>query len=314
MLVLLRGDVRCAKRIAKYQAEKSGIEDKDEIKELVAKRERRAKKDSKAFKIQLAAVVDGGFALVHSTYALEVDGVSGFFAWELWNLAKGSIKLFSTIVDADEAVMSDFGLPLANLAVWRNHTRRVRNIFEPAWTYLLEQEKKHSENLKIFENLNALCPWNAKKLTVDVLKFFVSKKIIEQSLVDLIIRNNEISLFEHYGLNWPGALQPSPTEYFLRLSPKTFLPEARVWRFWYGHHLVLPHLSVLVRIVAPLVSHSAAAERAGSLFTHDKNSQTDSASVQLAVIRQRAHYDEVVRPNQNMPLEGVEVLPSLHRV
>ena len=134
----------------------------------------------------------------------------------------------------------------------------------------------------------------------------MSKSFLTEAQKDLII-NDELDLFHHHGVRYPGASKPTPTEYLLRKSPVRFLPEARVWRFWSQHQRILPLLSVLVRVLAAAQSHSAAAERTGRLFTHDKTAQMDLMSIETTVIRQRAHYEKVVDPMQNMPLDDLHI-------
>jgi hypothetical protein len=175
---------------------------------------------------------------------------------------------------------------------------------------MTRQGQKHESTLKFLEMVNRLCPWNASSLDRESLEYFCDKSFLTQSEVETIIID-ELDLFVHHAGIWAGALQPTPAEYFLRLSPKQFLPEARVWRFWYRLQRILPLLSKLVKILAAAQAHSAAAERTGSLFTHDHTSNTDATSVQTAVIRQRAHYSKVVNPMQNMPLNDLAVLDPM---
>jgi hypothetical protein len=305
MLVMLRGDLAAAKIVAEYKAAKAEVEDKNEIADLVKKEREAAPGLCNAFKVQLAATVDGAYALIFSTYAGEGDGVTVFFEWELWNLAHDSINLFAT--QPENALTSNLGLPLTNITIWRNNLPEVRAIFEPARAYLAAQQTKHAATLEFLKVVNGLCPWNATRLTRDSLDFFVSKKLLTEAEANTI-ENDELKIYVHHSSVFLGAAQPTPSEYFLRQSPRTLLPEARVWRFWYRIQRILPLLSTLVKTVAAAQAHSAAAERTGSLFTHDLNSQTDATSVQTAVIRQRAHYATVVDPMQNMPLSDLDIL------
>ena len=151
----------------------------------------------------------------------------------------------------------------------------------------------------------------------------VDIQIISAAEADRIL-THELPQYHHHGPLWAGALQPSFPEYFLletsvtvqlpegrRNELKVFMPEGRIWRFWYVFQLRLPLLNLCVRKIAPAQIHSAAAERAGSLFTHDKTSQMDASSNQTAVIRQLGHYQNVVDPMQNMPLSDLAILQPL---
>ncbi len=303
-MVLLKGDQAAAKSVAEFQAKELDITDNEVLKTLVAKAKEDSQSRSNSFKIELAALVDGAYALIFTTYALEGDGVTVFFAWELWNFASGSIGLFAE--NPLEALTSNFGLLLSNQAIWRGDPDAVKKIFAPAWAYLQEQAVKHSTTLDFMRAVNALCPWNRKNLTRESLKYFVDAGLLSQNDSDGIVAH-ELDSYHGRG-DWPGAAKPSPSEYFLRQSPKTLLPEARVWRFWFVHQKVLPRLAKLVKLVASAQVHSAAAERTGSLFTHDKTAQMDAASVATTVLRQRKHYATVVDPMQNMPLDGLVIL------
>lgn len=308
LLVLLRGDQAAAKTSAEDLARIAGIEDKGEIKKLVDQAKATAPKRSSDFKIQLAALVDGAYSLIFATYAIEGDGVTVFFSWEVWEAARESIKLMATAPET--AAASNVGLLFTNIAVWRDHWIAVKAIFSPAWTYFQGQIYKHAHTLKFLEAVNGFCPWNAKSLTEVSLKYLVQINVLRLDEVGSIVEN-ELDLYHFYGPAWEGAPRPTFPEYFLRQSPKNLLPEARVWRFWYVYQLRMPILNLCVRRLSTAQFHSAAAERAGSLFTHDKTSQMDATSVQTAVIRQRGHYQTVINPMQNMPLSDLVILAPL---
>ena len=307
MLVLLKGDQAAAKTVAESKARKDKIEDKNEILKMVESAKDGARGRSSAFKIELAALVDGAYSLIFGTYAIEGDGATVFFSWEMWVAARETIKLMATAPETAET--SNFGLLLKNIAIWRDHWEAVKTIFGPAWAYFQEQAEKHAGTLRFIEVINGFCPWNAKKLTEESLKYLVEKKLLSKDDLEKIL-NNELDLYHHHGLAWPGAARPTFPEYFLRLSPKPLLPEARIWRFWYVYQRRMPLLNLALKRLAAAQAHSAAAERAGSLFTHDKTSQADATTVRTAVIRQRAHYSNVVNPMQNMPLDGLTILDA----
>jgi hypothetical protein len=300
----VKGDQAAAKSVAEFQAKELDITDKDLVKTLVTKAKSEAQNRSNSFKIELAALVDGAYSLIHSTYALEGDGVTVFFAWELWNFAFGSIKIFAE--NPETVAESQFGLPLENRAIWIDHPDLVKKIFAPAWVYMQEQAVKHAKTLDFMRSVNPLCPWNRKNLTRETLAYFVGVGLLSQIDSDGIVAH-ELDSYHVRG-EWDGALQPSSVELFLRASPQTLLPEARVWRFWFVHQKILPRLTKLVKVVASAQVHSAAAERTGSLFTHDKTAQTDAAAVETTVIRQRMHYANVVNPMKTMPLDGLAIL------
>jgi hypothetical protein len=175
--------------------------------------------------------------------------------------------------------------------------------------YFQEQVVKHDDTLRFLENINGFCPWNAKMLTEDSLKYLVKVKLLSDKELATIL-TNELDLYHFHGPSWNGATRPTFPEYFLRQSPKELLPEARVWRFWYVFQKKLPLLNLAVKRAAAAQAHSAAAERTGSLFTHDKTAQVDAASVQTMVIRQRYHYAKAVNPMQNMPLGDLRILDA----
>lgn len=309
MRVLLLGDLDAAQTIAKSRAEKGRIEDKNQIADLVAQERAAAPARSNSFKIQLAAAVDGSRTLIYSTYALEGDGATVFFAWELWHMSSRSVHLFATDPLAAEQDAS-LGLLLSNIAVWRDHLPDVRAIFTPAYEYMEEQMEKHCDTLKFLKIINGLCPWNAKQFTRASIDYLVETSFLLEKDVGPI-EFIELPLFQYHGPRWLGCGRPSPAEYLQRQSPKELLPEARVWRFWYQFQRMLPKMAVLVKTLAAAQAHSAAAERTGSLFTHDKTAQAAQSSVSLVVVRQRMHYSEVVDPMQNMPLAGLAILDNL---
>jgi hypothetical protein len=307
LALLLCGDQASAKTVAESVAKESGIEDRDLIQALVVSERARAADLSRTFKMELAAVVDGAYPLIFSTYAIEGDGVTIFFAHELWKASSLAIQTFAEGPEKVGEVKQRTGLLLTNKAVWENDLDRVKEIFEPAWAYMQAQSEKHANTLKFLEVVNGLCPWNAKALTPESLQYLVDIHLLTLES-KVIIENNELPLYHFHGPTWDGAVRPTFPEYYLRDCITPLLPEARIWRFWYVFQRKLKNLNHLVRTIAAAQCHSAAAERTGSLFTHDKTSQSDSVSVNTAVIRQRAHYAEVVNPMRNMPLDGLTIL------
>ncbi len=301
MLVLMNGDLNAAQILAKRKAEKLGIEDKNEIKKMIDDEKSAAAELSNRFKIQLAATVDCAYTLIHATYALEGDGVTVFFAWELWTMARESIRTSAT----EPSVVPSSGLLLKHLEVWQLHLPLVIDIFGPAWVYMQKQEEKHAETLTFLKIINGLCPWNANQMTEASLDYLVERKLLSESEKHLIIRD-ELDRYIVYAGLWIN--RPSSEEYLKRQSPATLLPEARIWRFWYVYQRVLRGLCLLVKKIAAAQVHSAAAERTGSLFTHDETVQTESTAVQTASIRMRAHYQAVVNPMRVMPLGDLNIL------
>lgn len=298
-----RDFLEAAKRVGKYTAAQEGVEDNDRIKEIIERVKSDAIEASHAFKIQLSAIVDCAYTLINATYALEGDGVTVFFAWELWKMSKKTISSSAT----NPFTEPQQGLLLRHSSVWRDHFDQVRDLFLPAWRYMLDQEEKHMRMLEFLRHVNNLCPWNARKLDASSLKYFVELRFLSEN--DKVkIEQNELLRYYAGAEIWNIAVRPSAAEYLMRASPKVLLPEARVWRFWYVHQRILPELAMLVKKLAAAQAHSAAAERTGSLFTHDESAQHSQTSVQTASIRMRAHYGNVVDPMQNMPLDDLEIL------
>ena len=172
------------------------------------------------------------------------------------------------------------------------------------------QIAKHADTLKFLENLNRLCPWNAANLNRETLDYFVELNFLSPA-ERAVIEETELPLFLAFALTWVGCARPTVAEYLLRASPATLLPEARIWRFFYVHQKRIPKISLLMKRLASAQAHSGASERTGSLYTHDESAQTDAASVDTAVIRQRLHYENVVNPMQNMPCGDLAILPPL---
>ena len=96
VLELLTGNQAAAKKIAEHNAQKAGIEDRDQVAELVRAARTNASLKSSEFKIQLAAIVDGIYGVTMATYAMEGDGATVFFSWELWEIGRISLRLFAT--------------------------------------------------------------------------------------------------------------------------------------------------------------------------------------------------------------------------
>lgn len=295
--------------IGKSRAEAAHSNDLVEIRGFIVAARVEAFTKSSHFHAQLAATVDLAYPLIFGTYAIEGDGPTVFFAHEIWVMARNAIRFAMDYVPDRLAVRPE-GLLLAHLESWRDFPLVVQSIFAPAWSYLLGQQEKHSHLLRFLEHVNALCPWNAGTLTPAVLQYFVDNRFITAADKGHI-EAQELHLFRHYASNWPGAVRPSPEEYLRRDSPKPLLPEARIWRFYYVHQHRIPMLSVLLRTLAAAQSHSAAAERAGSIFTHDMAAQSTQNTVETTDIRMRAHYEEVVDPMQNLPLNDLDILPPL---
>jgi len=229
-----------------------------------------------------------------------------FFAWEVIELARKSIHQMATEPVMTPELAATHGLPFLNVELWRNHVDEVVAIFEPADRYMIEQcgPTKHEETLKFLRMANALCPWNADDLTEAVLQYFVEKRLLPAGDVEAILAT-ELPLYRLTALHVGAAVtvRPTPAEYFNRNLPTVLLPEARVWRYWHQLQRLLPRLLGLVKTVAAAQCHSAAAERTGSLFTHDASAQATQTAVQTAVVRERMHYKAVVDPMQNMPLD-----------
>lgn len=308
ILLLLTGNQTAAKKIAEYRAEKAGIEDRNDINELVRVARANAAQRSADFKIQLAAIVDGMYGVCMATYGMEGDGATIFFSWELWKIAQDSLRQFATNPSA--AINGNLGFPFPNSAVWVAHPEVVKAIFLPAWNYMEGQIEKHSETLEFLDFVNRLCPWNAADLDGPALEYFQKNDYLTP-IERLQIEQGELALFQHYATTWIGCTRPTVMEYLLRASPTTLLPEARIWRFFYVHQRRIPILTLLMKRMAAAQAHSCAAERTGSLFTHDATAQTDAMSVETAVVRQRLHYAKVVNPMKTMPCGDLYILPAL---
>jgi hypothetical protein len=252
-LVLLTGSQEAAKKIAKYEAAKSRIEDKEEIAQLVQAARTSAAQKSSDFKIELAAITDGMFGVTMGTYSIEGDGVTVFFSWEIWVIARESLRRFAT--DPESATVENLGFDLPNRAVWSGHLEKVKAIFLPAWNYMEGQIVKHSENLKFLEHVNRLCPWNAASLDRATLDYFEDLKFLTP--IELrTIEHGELNLFQAHALTWVGCTRPTTREYLSRDSPVSLLPEARIWRFHFVHQKRIPTITLLLKRLASAQAHS----------------------------------------------------------